>query len=527
MNLLDPANLWLLLRDREGRVRAANVYAISAPDVVDIQAPRADFRGALYQLLIGLLQTALPPADMDDWHELWMEPPDASALQNQFAALCPAFEITADGAAFMQDQDALSESNEKSTAELLIDLGADSNLFFNKVNMWRGLCETCFAQALFTLQINAPSGGVGHRTSLRGGGPLTTLVIPRDDSASLWHKLWLNILPLESLSEAMQAEAPLAAKLPWMGATRVSDKTGVETSPETVHPLQAYWSMPRRIRLDTTQTQAGQCEVCGQQHDALYTHYRTRNYGTNYTGNWNHPLTPYSHDPKHESLPLPTKGGRAASGYRQWLALTFGDHEQPMAADIVADFNKLSGKSGYLSRVRQEARLWCFGFEMDNMKAKAWHDSTLPLYTLVSQDPQSFVVAVRQLLEVAKWAAKLLGDQVKAARGMGQKDPVIEQSFWQHSETAFYAAVQPLAQLEQFSTEALVPIYEAWMRAVYSQMMCLFEVWVLCAPIEEMDMKNVVLARKGLESGWMKNKLIKELRKMIKTHNEDRHDPVS
>ena len=34
------------------------------------------------------------------------------------------------------------------------------------------------AMALFTLQIYASSGGDGHRTSLRGGGPLTTRRFP-------------------------------------------------------------------------------------------------------------------------------------------------------------------------------------------------------------------------------------------------------------------------------------------------------------------------------------------------------------
>jgi hypothetical protein len=33
---------------------------------------------------------------------------------------------------------------------------------------------------LFSLQLNAPSGGKGYRTGLRGGGPLTTLIELQD-----------------------------------------------------------------------------------------------------------------------------------------------------------------------------------------------------------------------------------------------------------------------------------------------------------------------------------------------------------
>ncbi|MGG2362666.1 type I-E CRISPR-associated protein Cse1/CasA, partial [Salmonella enterica] len=55
------------------------------------------------------------------------------------------------------------------------------------------LAPAAAAMALFTLQTFAPSGGAGHRTSLRGGGPLTTLVRPGTVaglSDALWPLLW-------------------------------------------------------------------------------------------------------------------------------------------------------------------------------------------------------------------------------------------------------------------------------------------------------------------------------------------------
>nr|WP_231886596.1 type I-E CRISPR-associated protein Cse1/CasA [Methylomonas methanica] len=61
------------------------------------------------------------------------------------------------------------------------------------------LCPSCAATALFTLQTNAPSGGVGHRVGLRGGGPLTTLVLPKASQTTLWQKLWLNVFNQEDL----------------------------------------------------------------------------------------------------------------------------------------------------------------------------------------------------------------------------------------------------------------------------------------------------------------------------------------
>ncbi|WP_239500552.1 type I-E CRISPR-associated protein Cse1/CasA, partial [Streptococcus pneumoniae] len=46
------------------------------------------------------------------------------------------------------------------------------------------------------LQTYAPSGGAGHRTSLRGGGPLTTLLAPARKGravATLWDRVWTNV----------------------------------------------------------------------------------------------------------------------------------------------------------------------------------------------------------------------------------------------------------------------------------------------------------------------------------------------
>ncbi|MBR9905620.1 MAG: type I-E CRISPR-associated protein Cse1/CasA, partial [Gammaproteobacteria bacterium] len=59
MNLLnDP---WLPFLLSNGEVEYHPPSAIADPDVINLALPRADFQGAAYQFLIGLLQTALPP----------------------------------------------------------------------------------------------------------------------------------------------------------------------------------------------------------------------------------------------------------------------------------------------------------------------------------------------------------------------------------------------------------------------------------------------------------------------------------
>jgi len=137
-----------------------------------------------------------------------------------------AFELdAADGPAFLQDFDLL-DGETKVISALLIESPGGKTLkdnldHFVKRDRANQLCASCTATALFTLQTNAPSGGVGHRVGLRGGGPLTTFIFPKVLSATLWQKLWLNVLNQEELEPAEKIDSNV---LPWLGKTRVQTR---------------------------------------------------------------------------------------------------------------------------------------------------------------------------------------------------------------------------------------------------------------------------------------------------------------
>jgi CRISPR system Cascade subunit CasA len=197
MNLVqDP---WLPFQLRDGSVQTLPMSAICHPEIVDFALPRADFQGAAYQFAIGLLQTVFAPEDEIAWHDHYDKPPEEQQLISAFAQVLHAFNITGDGALFMQDFTELSEKKSTTVAGLLIEAPGANGLKLNTDHfIKRGIGEVMSLEmailALFTLQINAPSGGAGHRVSLRGGGPLTTLVLPQHENASLWQKLWLNVI---------------------------------------------------------------------------------------------------------------------------------------------------------------------------------------------------------------------------------------------------------------------------------------------------------------------------------------------
>ena len=175
LNLItDP---WIPVLRRSGR-DVIRPDEIADPDVLRPDWPRPDLNLACYELLIGLVYLAHPPNGSDDR----ANPPDAAVLRLAMEPLAPAFNLLGDGPRFLQDLEPLD--GEGSPPEMLfIDSAGDSTAKKNADLMVRrgryeALSLPLAAMALYTLQAFAPSGGAGHRTSIRGGGPMVTLVNP-------------------------------------------------------------------------------------------------------------------------------------------------------------------------------------------------------------------------------------------------------------------------------------------------------------------------------------------------------------
>ena len=515
MNLV--SDLWIPVIHQDGKKDVIAPWQLVETDnpTLEINAPRADFQGALYQFLIGLLQTCFAPEDEDEWLKYWEITPDPLELKGQFDKVAFAFELdNEEGAAFLQDYD-LPDGKTKAISALLIEAPGGKTLkdnldHFIKRDRVSRLCPGCTATALFTLQTNAPAGGVGHRVGLRGGGPLTTLIVPKNESAPLWQKLWLNVLDQEKIMPAQRIDARV---FPWLDKTRVSDKESAITTPDDAHPFQMYWGMPRRIRL-SSKVDGGVCDLCGNNSDLLYREYRTKNHGVNYDGSWEHPLTPYRLDPKRKNLPLPLKGQHGGLGYRHWLGLALQDSENgDVAAMIVRHYNEERGKV----LDSRSASLWCFGYDMDNMKARCWYDSRLPIFYLDENQKNNLTEWAAELINPAREVVRLLRSQIKLAWFRRPEDAKgdmsqIDAQFWQATESDFYQRLEQLALLPGETQMAPPGVYQAWFETLQKQMRQVFETATLESIPEDLDLKRIVVAQKALQRKFYGNKTIKHLR---------------
>jgi CRISPR system Cascade subunit CasA len=513
VNLLkDP---WLSFSFRDGSEKTCVITEIINPEVVDFALPRADFQGAAYQFAIGLLQTVLAPADAEEWTAYYNSPPSLEVLSKALAQVEHAFNVSGDGPLFMQDFDLLTEQASTTVSGLLIEAPGANGIKLNTDHfIKRGIGNVMSVQmavlALFTLQINAPAGGAGHRVGLRGGGPLTTLLMPTHDDPSLWQKLWLNIIN-KNVWRELDDEPNFSdgSIFPWLAPTKLSDKKGSEIYAKDVHPLHIYWAMPRRIRLDI-EHQSVICAISGEVADYSVTSYRTQNYGGNYSGTWYHPLTPYKWDPKKpDADSLSAKGQPGGITYKNWDALAFSSGEEGQKAAAVVEHYYTLKKRYKPADAGQIPHLMVFGYDMDNMKARGWYSKSMPLFNIDIRDQDrilNHVHGVQKLASNMLWHCRT---QVKAAWFEKPGDikgdtSFIDLTYWQKTESVFFQLVNQISENITNETESsfLTDSASSWLKQMQTITLNLFDEYALSELGNNRSMTKRIEARRVL-TGWL------------------------
>ena len=516
LNLLrDP---WLPVRRRSGASEVVSVAdALGAHDdpVVALDWSRPDFDAAGLEFLIGLLSTIVPPGTTREWRARWDAPPDRDAVAALLEPYAAFFHLDGAGPRFLQDFGDLG--NEASPISGLLIEQPGANTVKNNTDLFqkRGRIETLgrstAAMALFTLQCFAPSGGAGHRTGLRGGGPLTTLVgVPTADGApdTLWRRVWANVVPPfpAAVGEAPILEAP-ARTFPWLEPTRTSDKSGAETHLVDVHPAQCFWGMPRRIRLIfEANTDAIACDVTGRVEEVIVRSYVTRPYGVNYVG-IEHPLSPqYRAKAGAEWLPVhPQPGGIAWRHWPGFLQETKGaSGREARPAAIVRDARQRLADLGLAS-----AGLSLHGYDMDNMKARAFVETAAPLFVFADDDAarSDFELHLDRLVASASQSLSILTGCLRAASGRdgGARLDLVQEAFWAETEPAFRDAVATVrgfaARFEEtgafFQTNWIGGVLARTALAVFDREVPA-ETMAACAEID--GLRRAVEARRNLTS---------------------------
>jgi CRISPR system Cascade subunit CasA len=525
MNLInDP---WIPIRRKSGKIERIAPWQITdgmgADEIIELAAPRPDFNGALIQFLIGLLQTTFAPESPRQWRQKFQTPPSSEELKKAFGSVAYAFELDGDGPRFMQDltledevntlEEKKREERIKAISELLIDAPTGKTLedntdHFIKRDMVSKLCPSCTVTALFTLQINAPSGGQGHRTGLRGGGPLTTLIL----GETLWSTCWVNTLERHVFLSLCgdPGKGKDSDRFPWLVSTRTSEG-GTMTTPRDVHVDQIFWSMPRRIRLiKDKNVKHAICDLCGTSQDVMFSSLMTKNLGINYDGPWIHPLSP--HFIATNGTPSAKHTPKDGIGYRHWLGMVQTNSVSQgkwQPARVVDRFVRERGN---------DRRLWAFGYAMAKKEPKkplCWYDSTMPLVLAPDEIRKSYEFYTAGLINAAQEVSRETRIHVKKALFKPEADvrgdlSFIESRFWQETEADFFKCLRQLRDALN-KDQDVVHILERWHKRLVKEAETIFNDVSQTGTFDAADPKRIALAWKGLRKSLYGEKLWKVL----------------
>lgn len=310
------------------------------------------------------------------------------------------------------------------------------------------LSRPATAIALFAHQSWASSGGVGRRTGVRGGGPLTTLAIPDlcvsdgTHPPRLWEIVWLNTPADRHLGDPLQA-------FPWLSATKTSKK-GEVIHENQDNRLQALWGAPRRMRLVWEENADRRpCMVTGVVDDVVCTGFRTVSYGANY-GVWQHPLSPY-YEVKSDWLPFHAQTGRL--GYRDWVALVAGGGGHRAATCVLQAKERLED----LPRSWHDgSRLFAGGYAMSQAKAESFTSATMPLHTVDRVVRREIERVAAMMVAASAIVSKALWGACKGAR-VSPVEPC--DHLWADTEQEFHNTLR--GDLRHASTEWLGTLQKA------------------------------------------------------------------
>ena len=251
--------------------------------------------------------------------------------------------------------------------------------------------------------------------------------------------------------------------------------------------------MPRRIRLLFSDGQA-ECDLCGAAAMWFVRQYQTKNLGVHYTGPWRHPLSPYF--VRQDGSPSAIHPQPGGIGYRHWLGLVQGIDDGKAKREPATVVER------YLRTASDDLRLWAFGYDMDNMKARCWYDSIMPLLC-PEGIRETFVFHAAALVKGAELAAWKTREQVREALFKSGRDVKGDLSFitaryWQETEADFYALLLRVREVLRDHADVTTTL-EEWHKILIHTADRIFAGLSQTGAFDAADPKRIALAWRDLQ----------------------------
>jgi len=281
MNLLTDE--WIPVQHEGAFQHISLKTLLTQDDDWQVSLPRDDMEIACLQLLVSLTQVLFIPDNKDQLVERIAHPVSEGDYIAAIESKQDWFELDHPQHPFMQIR-GVKAKELTGMAKLFAGLtGATSSAFVNESGLASQLCSTCTTIALFNQAANCPSFGGGFKASIRGGSPVTTLIL----GGNLRQTIWRNVLCKEMLDVSMpwfettQNEAPNWVSL-------VKEKESIEAHQTGL--LRGLFWQPAHIELVKNDGE-GICDCCDQESEC-YIGFKKEKFVYDFKGIWPHPHGP-------------------------------------------------------------------------------------------------------------------------------------------------------------------------------------------------------------------------------------------
>jgi len=260
--------------------------------------------------------------------------------------------------------------------------------------------------------------------------------------------------------------------------------------------------MPRRIRLTFSDTpMSSVCDLCGSTSPQMVQSFIAKNRGVNYKGAFHHPLSPYQ-QPR-DGEPRAVLAKPSYIGYHYWLGLVENSLDNTrVIARVVEQYRKLQPEDG---------RLWAFGYDMHNMKARCWYDAEMPII-LASEDIEvEYKGWVEAMILAAEQVAREVRKHVKSALFRPKVEirgdlSHIDGRFWSETESAFYQFLHSIRNALN-AGEDTTPLLREWYTTLTRAAYRIFDDVSQSGDFNAADPRRVALAWNALNRALGARKL--------------------
>lgn len=491
-NLLEEA--WIPVK---GRTELIKICEIVHPDILGLDAPRADFNAALMQFLIGLLQTVFVPDTPRTWRNFYSNPPTETALQDKLNTIKEAFYLDGDGYRFMQDISIKDKGNHASILKLLPGLVGDNTVkknmdFFVKSSQLSKISISNMVVGFYLYQnyCLSETGGskARHHGSLRGRNSLIALV--NKDKGNLWENIWLNVIQKNNFKNLI-VNGTDNYVFEWM-QSKTSEKQKTDND---IGLADIYWSMPRRVFVDFSKLKNQICDLTNKE-VLIVENIRIKENGIEYKTNYiKHPLIPYrvaeitKKDLTGGVRPIKLKA--TGINYGDWLALIGNETASENLLEHVR--RNLNG----------DFNIFVCGYLNDSTQAKTlcWYQTKMPFYLTSSSAEQKteLEAEVDKYIKVSKAVCDYLVVAIRNAwfdendeKNKKQKESFnkdraaeISKCFWNKTESAFYEIVKSLyVNSTQLTDDLKIQHRKDWYEHIKSETLKLFDEWAFKSSIQ-------------------------------------------